>query len=130
MKIFTSKRIGAILLIAAASGATGYVASAQTGASGVLPSNDIWMNELHVERLRLSVYGSSATDGGMKNYEAAKSQAGALMRAAVGNKARTGYLAQEWGASESSDAIGFTALQNQKMIEQNEQIIALLKAKK
>lgn len=55
---------------------------------------------------------------------------GALMRSAVGNKARTGFLAQTWRDEQGNEAQSFTVLQNQKLIEQNAEIIALLKAKK
>ena len=125
MKIFTSKRIGAILLIAAASGAVGYVANAQTGAQ-----RDNWESDYVIARMRYDTLRMSHDDAQAQFSE--QDKVATLLQAAVSKQPRTNTLAKNWTVKPDSTAESnaFIVLQNQRLIQQNEQIIALLKAKK
>ena len=145
----THFRVGALALSIAAIGAFGYIrgAFAQNApkTSNTLPDSyfakqapvtaapvgayDSWPKDLVTARFDLQSERSTGYNG---NELALKNRVDTLTRAAIGNSERTALLAKTWAGDTKnlSDINAFSLLQNQKMIEQNAEIIALLKAKK
>ncbi len=123
MKNTTTKRLGAFLLITSVSGAAAYVAHAQSETA----SYDDWV--LSLGEARQSLYQG---DGNSSSQRAKSQEVYRLIGSAVGIQNRTAALSREWANDNKSlsNSNAFMVLQNQKLIEQNAEIIALLKARK